>query len=44
MWTPYKTRNNNNNNSSNQLNGRQQMYSQRDYLRAIFESGKQKKS
>jgi hypothetical protein len=41
MWTPYKTRNNN---SSNQLNGRQEMYSQKDYLRAVLESGKQKKS
>jgi len=36
MWTPYQTRNN-----SNQLNGRQEMYSHRDYLRAVLESGKQ---
>jgi hypothetical protein len=40
MWTPYRTRNNNNNNS-NKLNGRQEMYSHRDYLRAVLESGKE---
>jgi hypothetical protein len=35
MWTPYKTRNN-----SKKFNGRQEMYSHRDYLQAVLESGK----
>ncbi|CAF1986314.1 unnamed protein product [Rotaria magnacalcarata] len=38
MWTPYQTRNHNNNNS-NELSGRQEMYSHRDYLQALLESG-----
>ncbi|UJR34147.1 hypothetical protein I4U23_021554 [Adineta vaga] len=37
MWTPYRTRNNPSN--SNQLIGRQEMYTHRDYLRAVLESG-----
>jgi hypothetical protein len=37
MWTPYRTRNNTNN--INKSNGRQEMYSHRDYLRAVLESG-----
>jgi hypothetical protein len=41
MWTPYQTRNHNNN--SNKLNGRQEMYSRRDYLRAVLELGIEKK-
>jgi hypothetical protein len=36
MWTPYQTRNNN----SNKSNARQEMYSHRDYLRAVLESGR----
>ncbi len=36
MWTPYQTRNNNN----NKLNGREEMYSHRDYLQAVLESGR----
>ncbi|CAF0772507.1 unnamed protein product [Rotaria sordida] len=39
MWTPYRTRNNNNDSNSNRFNGRQEMYTQRDYLRAVLESG-----
>jgi hypothetical protein len=35
MWTPYQTRNTN-----NKSNGREEMYSHRDYLRAVLESGK----
>lgn len=35
MWTPYQTRNN----LSKQFNGRHEMYSHRDYLRAVLESG-----
>ncbi|CAF2530487.1 unnamed protein product [Rotaria sp. Silwood2] len=38
MWTPYRTRNNNDN-ETNKFNGRQEMYSHRDYLRAVLESG-----
>lgn len=41
MWTPYRTRNHNN--STNQLNGRQEMYSHRDYLQAVLESGRNHK-
>jgi hypothetical protein len=40
MWTPYQTRSNYNKNNSNKLNGRQEMYSQRDYLQAVLESGR----
>lgn len=39
MWTPYQTRNNSH---SNQFNGRQDMFSHRDYLRAVLESGRNK--
>lgn len=41
MWTPYRTRNNTNN--INKSNGRQEMYSHRDYLRAVLESGTKKR-
>ncbi|CAF1285891.1 unnamed protein product [Adineta steineri] len=37
MWTPYRTRNNITNNTK--FNGRQEMYTHRDYLRAVLESG-----
>ncbi|CAF1210063.1 unnamed protein product [Adineta ricciae] len=37
IWTPYRTRNNHSN--SNLLVGRQEMYTHRDYLRAVLESG-----
>ncbi len=36
MWTPYQTRNN----LSDKSNTRQEMYSHRDYLRAVLESGR----
>jgi hypothetical protein len=38
MWTPYQTRNTN-----NKSNGREEMYSHRDYVRAVLESGKKEK-
>ena len=43
MWTPYRTANNSNNNNNDnngkQFIGRQKMYSHRDYLQAVLESG-----
>jgi hypothetical protein len=36
MWTPYQTRNNN----PNKSNTRQEMYSHRDYLHAVIQSGR----
>ena len=41
MWTPYRTRNNHHHEhlDSCQSNEYRQMYSHRDYLRAVLESG-----
>lgn len=39
MWTPYRTRANHQHLDSCQSNEHRQMYSQRDYLRAVLESG-----
>lgn len=44
MWTPYQTRNHRHQCDTNQLNERQQMYSHRDYLRAVLESGMKQSS
>lgn len=42
MWTPYQTRNNHHHQyvNNSQSNEHRQMYSHRDYLRAVLESGK----
>lgn len=40
MWTPYQIPSDNHNSNNTSLNGRQEMYSHRDYLRAVLESGK----
>lgn len=40
MWTPYQTRNHRNHHDMNSVNEHRQMYSHRDYLRAVLESGK----